>query len=194
MAPSAIAPELAQRLDNYALDERARRVLRNLGPLIEPQLEPALDEVIAGAVKLPHVAELWTRHGADMRRIELAQYRTLLKGEFDARYLESCRSTIEQETALGFESRARVNCGSALLRHAFRALAREHRFRLSAFTECTQVLSQAVMFDIATTSTFYLQIVEKAAQARRRVIDEPLPASAVPSAMSSSRSSRPRRR
>jgi methyl-accepting chemotaxis protein len=172
MALPAIAPELVQRLSNYGLDERARALLRTLGPLIEPQLEPALDEVIGGARKLAHVAELWTKHGDDIRRIELAQYRTLLRAEFDARYLEASRSTIEQETGLGFESRARVNCGSAVLRHAFRALGRHHRFRASALTERMSVLSQAVMFDLATTSTFYLQLVERAASVRRQVIDQ----------------------
>jgi methyl-accepting chemotaxis protein len=169
---AAIAPELVQRLENYGLDERARAVLRDIGPLVEPELEPALDRVAAGAVKLPHVAEVWTRHGGDIRRIELVHYRALLRAEFDARYLESCRTTIEQETALGFEGRARLNCGSAVLRFAIRALTRTHRLRPSALAERVSVLSQAVMFDLATTSTFYLRLVDKAASLRRQVIDE----------------------
>jgi methyl-accepting chemotaxis protein len=172
MTLTAIAPELVQRLDNYALDERARALLRGLGPLVEPELEAALDQVIAGARKLPHVAELWTRHGDDIRRIEMVQYRTLLRAEFDARYLETSRSTTDQETRLGFESRARVNCGAAVLRHAFHALGSGHRFRPSALTERMSVLAQAVMFDIATTSTFYLNLVEQAATVRRQVIDQ----------------------
>src|SRR5438105_15557000 len=116
MTAPTIAPELVQRLANYALDEPARRLVRSLAPLVEPQLHAAIDQVLAGAVKLPHVAELWTKHGDDMRRIEIAQYRALMAAEFDARYLDTCRSTIEQETALGFESRARINCGAAVLR------------------------------------------------------------------------------
>jgi hypothetical protein len=76
--PLAIAPELTQRLTNYALDEHARVLLRRLSPLVEPLIGPAIDQVIAGAVKLPEVADLWQCHGAEMRRIEIEQFRTLL--------------------------------------------------------------------------------------------------------------------
>jgi hypothetical protein len=91
----AIAPELTQRLTNYALDEHARVLLRQLGPLVEPLLGPTVDRVIAGAVKLPEVAELWQRHGAEMRSIEIEQFRTLLAAEFDAAYLARCHATTE---------------------------------------------------------------------------------------------------
>src|SRR5947209_13825359 len=92
MASAAIAPELLQRLENYGLDEAARRVLRSLAPLIEPRLDAAIDQVTAGAMKLPHAADLFRRHGNDMREIERAQFRALLAAEFDQRYFETCRS------------------------------------------------------------------------------------------------------
>jgi hypothetical protein len=39
----AIAPELVQRLRNYAFDEPARLLLQSLRPVVEPQLERAID-------------------------------------------------------------------------------------------------------------------------------------------------------
>ena len=164
-----IAPELVQRLSNYGLDERARLLLRSTAPFIEPVLGPALDQVIAGAVKLPHVADVWQRHGSDIRRIEIAQFQTLLKAEFDAGYLECCRSTIKQQIALGFEGRARINCGALIAKAASVIIAR--KFRFSRAVERMAILSQAISFDLATTSTYYLQALEKDAESRRISID-----------------------
>src|ERR1700674_1764858 len=169
MVAPEVAPELTQRLLHYGLDEQARTLLRNTASLIEPVIGPALDEVIAGAAKLTHVADLWRQHGSDMRRIEIAQFQTLLRAEFDARYIECCRNTIEQQTTLGFEGRARINCGVMVIRAASPIIAR--KFRFSGAVERTAILSQAIMFDLATTSTYHLQAVEKGSVARRIAID-----------------------
>jgi len=169
----AVAPELTQRLTNYDLDERARVLLRQLRPLVEPLIGPAIDQVIAGAVKLPEVADLWQRHGAEMRRIEIEQFRSLLAAEFDAAYLARCRATTEEETALGFESRARINCGAILMRRASDMIARQY---WRGGIERASVLSRAMMFDLATTSSYYLQIMEGAKKNRRKKINDAIAA------------------
>jgi methyl-accepting chemotaxis protein len=166
---SQVAPELAQRLTNFGLDEHARALLRSLLPVVGPLTGAVLDQAIAGAVKLPHVAALWSRHADDMRRIESAQIKALLSAEFDAGYVEHSRRTIEQQVALGFEGRARINCGAVLMKVASPVIAR--RFRFNRAAERTAVLSQAILFDLATTSTFYLESVERSALARRNAID-----------------------
>ncbi len=166
---SEIAPELVQRLANYGLDERARTLLKDTARVVEPLIGAALDEVIAGAVLLPHVAALWTRHGAEMRMIETAQMRTLLQAEFDAHYLDHSRRTIERQAALGFEGRARVNCGAVLIKTVSPVIAR--RFRFNGAVERMAILSRAIMFDFATTSTYYLRVVEENTARRRNAID-----------------------
>src|SRR5580765_8106563 len=113
-----VAPELAARLANYLIDDRAREKLRDMSVLLDPYLGPAIDEVVSGAATLTQVAKLYESHGHDFRRIEIAQFRELLKAEFGAPYLECCRSTIEQETTLGFEGRSRMNSAAAVLRTA----------------------------------------------------------------------------
>jgi methyl-accepting chemotaxis protein len=164
-----IAPELAQRLSNYGLDERARTLLRKTAPFIEPVIGHALDHVIAGAVKLPYVADLWRQHGNEMRAIEMAHFQTLLRAEFDARYIDCCRSTIERQIALGFETRARMNCGALITKAASIVIAR--KFRFSGAAERTATLSQAISFDLATTFAYYLQALEDAKTSRRNSID-----------------------
>jgi len=167
-----VAPELAARLANYIIDDRARVVLREMAPLLEPHIGRAIDEVIAGAARLTQVAELYRRHGSEFRRIEMAQFQELLRAEFGAQYLERCRRTIEQETSLGFEGRSRMNSAAAVLRTAVALFKQKHRFSSARLADRLNVLSQAIFFDLATTSTFYLQRVRNAASARRQIIDE----------------------
>ena len=172
MALAPVAPEIAARLANYFIDDDARLVLRDVAPMVEQELNHAIDQVIAGAARLKAVAEIYKKHADEIRKIELTQFRALLSADFDARYLETCRSTVEQESMFGFEGRARVNCGAAVFRCAVTALARKHRFSPTKLAECSKVLSQAIFFDIATTSTFNLQRIERQASARRVAIDE----------------------
>jgi methyl-accepting chemotaxis protein len=167
-----VAPELAARLANYLIDDRARLALRELAPLLDPHIGQAVDEVIAGAARLTQVAETYRKHSSTFRRIEIGQFRELLKAEFGPQYLECCRNTIEQETKLGFEGRARMNSAAALLRTSLAILRREHRLSPKRLAERIDVLSQAIFFDLATTSSFYLERVRDAASTRRQVIDQ----------------------
>ncbi len=171
MALPQVDPQLAARIANYQLDDRARMLLRGMAPLIESQLDGALDEVIAGAARLKRVAHVYARHADEIRRIETAQFRAMLAANFDAAYLDVCRSTVEEESRLGFEGRARINCGAALFRAAIAALSRRHRFSSRALVERSRVLSQAIFFDLANTSTFYLDLVDRRTSARRQEID-----------------------
>jgi methyl-accepting chemotaxis protein len=166
-----VAPEIAARLANYRIDDSARQVLRELVPVLGPHLGSAIDQVIAGAALLPQVADVYRMHSQDFRRIEVAQFEALLSADFDTRYLGHCRNTIEVETTLGFEGRARMNSGAAVLRTATAVLAPLHRMSPARLARRLDVLSQAIFFDLATTSTFYLQRVRDAASARRQAID-----------------------
>ena len=170
MSQSEIAPELVQRLKNYGLDRHGRETLRELQPIIASLFDAAIDEVVAGCLKLPHVAEHWRRHGAELRRIEKVQFNELLRGEFDARYIETSRKTVEQEFALGFEVRARIICGAVIMKVAAEKL-REHAMFFRK-PERLSILSQAISFDLATTYTYYLELVDRASEKRRRDIDD----------------------
>jgi methyl-accepting chemotaxis protein len=166
----APAAELESRLANYGLDRTARLLLRDLRAVVDPFIDVALDKVCRGAANLPHVRALWGAHGEEIKRIEATQFRALLSASFDSSYLECCRRTIEQETALGFEARARMNCAAAVLCEAESAV--RHKYRFSSFgVVCMAVLSRAVLFDMATTSTFYLEWLSQTASARSKEIE-----------------------
>src|SRR5437762_809168 len=123
-----VAPELAARLANYLIDDRARGVLRELAPLLEPHLGRAIDEVIAGAARLQQVAEVYKKHASEFRQIEVGQFQELLRADFASPYVNCCRNTIDQEAVLGFEGRARMNASAAVLRTAIAVLRRKYRF------------------------------------------------------------------
>jgi methyl-accepting chemotaxis protein len=166
-----VAPEIAARLANYGLDDDARAILREMGPLLEGEIDKAIDEVIARAASLKAVAALYKKYPSEIRRIETRQLRAMLAANFDEQYMAVCRETVEEEATLGFEGRARINCTAALYRFGHELLARKYRFSSRKFALRTRILSQALFFDLATTSTFYLQRLEKLATERRHVID-----------------------
>src|SRR5262249_7262277 len=105
------------------------------------------------------VSALWRQHGAEVRRLEIVQYKALLRAEFDPDYYATCRATVDAETGFGFEGGARVNVAASFVQMATQAIARKHWFRGA---ERTAVLSQAVMFDLATTAGLYVQAREQA--------------------------------
>jgi methyl-accepting chemotaxis protein len=162
-------PELKARLENYAIDERARCLLGEMRSKIMPLFDGIFDRVIAGACKLPYVRDLWSKHGQDLKAIERVQLDTLLSGLFDSGYLDCCRETIRQEMELGFEVRARMNCAAGIIRAAPSVL--RHSWSASQIPDLVALLSCALIFDQATTSTIYLERVDAAAQSRRKDID-----------------------
>jgi methyl-accepting chemotaxis protein len=172
MPLSPIDPSLAARLANYELDDQARALLRDIAPVAGREIDPAIDKVIQGAARLPAVAANYKANGAEFRRIEGAQFRALLLAGFDSEYLDCCRRTVERESKLGFEHRARLNCAGAFFRYAVAALARRYRFAPAKLAASARVLSQAIFFDLATTSTLQLQRFEQATAVRRQAIDD----------------------
>jgi methyl-accepting chemotaxis protein len=95
-----------------------------------------------------------------------------MTGNFDIEYHESCRRTVERMTSFGLEARGRVLAGTLLLSRSLELIAKRHRFSGAAVAESSKILTRAVLFDIATTSTLALRAKEQIAEARRLEVDE----------------------
>jgi methyl-accepting chemotaxis protein len=106
-----------------------------------------------------------------VKELEVAHFQALLQGRLDQRYAESCRQTVEQEAALGLDARMRSTAGSYVLKAAFDALARKHRFSAARFAAQARSVSQAISFDVANAMTLHRQAAEQAVLARRSLID-----------------------
>src|SRR5262249_6791268 len=72
----------------------------------------------------------------------------------------------------GFESRARMQCAATLLNASNPIIARRHRFSAATAVKKCSLLGRALLFDLATTSTFYLETVEASARERRSAVDQ----------------------
>src|SRR5580700_3941508 len=172
MAPTALVQAFEARLKLYSLDDRARRILAECWPLIEPELDQAIDEILVVVRVLPRIGEAVTRNAELYKKLEAAHFRALLGGRLDDAYAESCRHTVQQEAAIGLDARIRSTAGSYVLKAALDALARKYRFSAAKVAERGRVISQAISFDVANAMTLHRQAAEQASAARRGAIDD----------------------
>jgi methyl-accepting chemotaxis protein len=156
---------------NFGVDERARGLLKETWPLIAPSLEPAIDDVLAAAKFLPHIASIVARNTELLKRLELSHYEALLGGRLDSDYADSCRRTVEQEAALGLDSRMRSNAGNYVFRAALAAIARRYRFSSRKAMERAAVVSQFIALDVTNAMALHREAADQAAAARRNIID-----------------------
>ena len=172
MTPSGLPSEFVARMGLYGLDEQAHRLLREISPAIELDIAIAIDEFTAGASKLPHTGVIFSTHRDLIRKMEVAQFQSLMSGTFDNSYIDSCRRTVEQYATLGIEGRARISVGTCVLRRALDVLARKHRFSTATAARRRDIVLQAIMFDIAMTTTLHLEAAATANEVRRKAIAE----------------------
>src|SRR6266700_1117761 len=164
------------RLKLYALDEAACAGLRRLWPSIEPALAQGIDAFIEAEKQMPSVAPMFQTHGDLIRRIEQQHFSLLLTGQFDERYIESCRSLTEQEYKIGITPRTRMIAGNMVFRAVVDALARSARLSPRRVAAGAKLISQAIGFDIATSMTLHQDAAINASEARRQVLDSAIAA------------------
>jgi len=159
------------RVGHFGLDERARTIMRKTWPLIAPNLDGAIDDLLSQIKMLPHVAPVIARHRDLIKQLETAHFEALLSGGLDGRYIESCRRMVEQETAIGLDSRMRSTAGSFVLRATLSALARKYWYSPRRLAEHAMVVSQAIALDVTNAMALHKEAAERASKARRETID-----------------------
>jgi methyl-accepting chemotaxis protein len=162
---------LEGRIVNFGLDARARGLMKEIWPVVAPCLDKAIDEVMAVSQSLPHIAPLIAANRDLFKQLETSHFEALLGGDLDSRYVESCCNTVEREAAIGLDSRMRSSAGNYVLRAAFQALARKHRFSSRKVVERAAVVSQFIALDVTNAMALHRASADKAAAARREVID-----------------------
>jgi len=172
MAPSELIHGVESRYALYGLDAQARSAIKQIWPTIAPHLDKAVDAILEATATLPNVGATMVRHRELIKKLELSHFEALLNGELDDRYFESCRKTVEHETALGFDGRLRSTAGNFVTRTAIDALARKHRYSPAKLAASAKLVSQVIAFDVANAMTLHREAAEHAASARRKVIDE----------------------
>jgi methyl-accepting chemotaxis protein len=161
----------ASRRQLFGLDERGCELMARTWPLIAPHLAGAIEAILAACKDMPHVADVVGAHRDLIRRLETSHFEALLRGTFDKHYIESCRNTVEQESALGLDARMRSTAGNFVLRAAMQALTRQYRFSPRKLAEAALVASQAIGFDVSNAMTLHRDATDRAAEKRRQAID-----------------------
>ena len=170
---SAAAPiqgvEYRYRL--YELDAQSRSSVKHIWPIIAPDLDKAVDAILAVAAQLPHLRETIGENGTIIKKLEMAHLEALLNGDVDDRYFESCRRTVEQEATFGIDARFRSTAGNYLLRGAMDALARKYWYSRGKLIASTKLVSKVIAFDVANAITLHREAAEIKTQNRRQAID-----------------------
>jgi methyl-accepting chemotaxis protein len=172
MATTELLQAFDARLVLYSIDERTRRIVAEAWPVIAPSLDGAIEEILDATRTLPNVGDIVAKNRSLLQKLEAAHFKALLSGKLDAHYVESCRHTVTQEAELGFDARLRSTAGSYVLKAALAALARKYRFSPATVAERGSMVSRVISFDVANAMTLHRQRAEKAAQARRKIIDD----------------------
>ena len=160
------------RLALYGLDNDARSVLAECWPVVAPEIEKAIDEVVVAVRVLPRINAVVAQNDVFFKRLQTEHYRALLGGKLDHDYAESCRHTVHQEAALGMDGRIRSTAGSYMLKAVLEAFARKYRFSSAKVAANGVILSKVISFDVANAMTLHRQAAEAADMARRSAIDE----------------------
>jgi methyl-accepting chemotaxis protein len=171
MAPTELVQAFEARLALYSIDGRARLLIKQAWPLIAPNLDRAIDEILAATQALPLIGKVVVQNRDLLRKLEVAHFQALLGGDLDERYAESCRETVRQEAALGLDARIRSTAGNYVLRASLDALARKHWLLSLKAIESGKAISQVISFDVANAMTLHRVAAEQAAAVRRRAID-----------------------
>jgi hypothetical protein len=169
--PSQLIQGVEGRYGLYELDAPARRAIKELWPAIAPALDRAVDAILDATAKLALVGPIVAPHRDFIKQLELSHLETLLNGELDHAYFESCIKTVGEEAALGFDARLRSTAGNYVLRAALDALARKYWYSPAKLAAGAKLVSQVLAFDVANAMTLHREAAEKAADVRRQTID-----------------------
>lgn len=172
MATTESVQAFDSRLVLYSIDERARRVVVEVWPVIAPCLDGAIEEILAATMALPKIRDIVAANRALMQKLETVHFKALLGGSLDAKYVQTCRETVAQEAKLGFDARLRSTAGTYVLKAALAALARKYRFAPAKVADYGSIIARVISFDVANAMTLHRQSAEQAALARRNVIDD----------------------
>jgi len=159
------------RLALHGFDAQACNILSEMWPAIAPCLSDAIDQFLVATRHQPSIGAIVDRHRALIKNLEMCHFQALLGGKLDTAYAELCCKTVQDEAALGLDSRMRSTAGGFVVRAAVTALARRHRFFIREFARRCNVVSQVITFDVSNAIALHREAAEQATQVRTQAID-----------------------
>lgn len=170
-------PELETRLTLFGITDQTRAILAETWPIISPHLPAAIDDYLEACKTMPWVAQKLLPNRELVREFYLYHFEVIFHAWFDERYIESFRrrQAFEDEVKVK-DSRSHMSFGHFALRAVMPAVAKYHRFSVSAVMEKMEALSQALAFDNATTLAVVVEKITESTELRRTSIDRAITA------------------
>ncbi len=176
--------ELDERLSFIGMDETARARLRELRPMLDRSLEPALAKFYARLVKYPQVKRFFSDdHSMGSAKSRQRQHwRTIAEGAFSESYMEGVRRIGGVHARIGLEPRWYVGGYALILEQLVHALVEERwpKFSLGKrgaadLAALLGALVKATLLDIDLSISVYIeqkdQETARAAE-QQRIADE----------------------
>ncbi|MBB4009417.1 globin-coupled sensor protein [Allorhizobium taibaishanense] len=175
---------LSKRLDFIGLDERARKVLKDLGPTIRDNMSAALDSFYKRLRMFPETARFFRsdEHMAGAKRRQQEHWGVVGTAKYDETYVEGVQSVGRAHARIGLEPRWYIGGYAVLLNELVAAVVRERwpsRFGRGGSDKLADeigVVVKAALLDMDYSISIYLDILEdqrnQAEIARKKAEDE----------------------
>ncbi len=176
--------ELDDRLSFIGLDESARVRLRELKPLLDTAIEPALAKFYARIAGLPEMKRFFpdSQSTASAKSRQKQHWRTIADAAFNENYMQGVRRIGDVHARIGLEPRWYVGGYALILEQLIRSVVQQRwpKFSLGKrgsedLAELLGALVKATMLDIELSISMYIeqrdQEVARAAE-QQRIADE----------------------
>ena len=156
----------------YELDAQARAAIKHIWPVIAPDIERAVDSILAVTRTLPHLREsIGTARRRDQKARNGASGSACCTAMSTSTISNPAAGPSNTRRRFGIDARFRSTAGNYLLRGAMDALSRKYWYSRKKLVETTKLVSKVIAFDVANAMTLHREAAERKRQERRQVID-----------------------
>jgi len=167
-----IPPEIQSRLAIYGIDETCIKRVKEIGQLIDGELEAISDSLLTQLMTMPHMRPVVAEHRPAMKVLQVAAMRELLAGNYTAEWMQSMRERNQREITLKIDQRSRIVLACFLMRDTFAKLAKRYRWSAAKALSYADALQRVTTFELAIVVTQHGDAQVNAALARGKRIEE----------------------
>ncbi|TCD14148.1 globin-coupled sensor protein [Oricola cellulosilytica] len=181
----AAGEDIDGRLSFLGLDQKSRKKLSSLRPLIEKELPSALDKFYGLVKKTPETNRFFRddEHMAGAKNAQLGHWAAIASGKFDEDYADRVRKIGKVHARVGLEPRWYIGGYGVIIEHLVKAAATSYWPKTGFFTkgnpgpeefsEALSILLKAIMLDMDLSISVY---IDEAEAARQRISEDALKA------------------
>ena len=162
--------DLAMRARFIGLDPASCALLTAFWPAIEPQLPAILDAFYQHVTTIPLLRKMVGDQLPRLKQAQMAHWRRLFSGQFDAAWLSGVRSIGQVHHRIGLEPRWYIGGYTYVLNRLVALALRTHRWSPGKLAPLIGAVNAAVMLDMDVSISVYQEaLLGERAQRGKRV-------------------------